>query len=81
MLRICVIQSHFTYRQDTKRVRRMHCLCLRPPQVTLETKGVVEWVSVGFFHAFVAAFSVIIVSEMGDKTFFIAAIMAMKHSR
>lgn len=39
------------------------------------------WVSVGFFHAFVAAFSVIIVSEIGDKTFFIAAIMAMRHSR
>jgi len=36
---------------------------------------------VGFLHAFVAAFSVIIVSELGDKTFFIAAIMAMKHPR
>lgn len=31
----------------------------------------------GFIHAFVAAFSVIIVSEIGDKTFFIAAIMSM----
>ncbi|KAL1129608.1 hypothetical protein AAG570_012553, partial [Ranatra chinensis] len=37
--------------------------------------------SLGFIHAFVASFSVIIVSEIGDKTFFIAAIMAMKHSR
>ncbi|CAB0005210.1 unnamed protein product [Nesidiocoris tenuis] len=35
----------------------------------------------GFVHGFVASFSVIIVSEIGDKTFFIAAIMAMKHSR
>ncbi|XP_054261622.1 transmembrane protein 165 isoform X3 [Macrosteles quadrilineatus] len=35
----------------------------------------------GFIHAFVASLSVIIVSEIGDKTFFIAAIMAMKHSR
>lgn len=35
----------------------------------------------GFTHGFVASFSVIIVSEIGDKTFFIAAIMAMKHSR
>lgn len=34
-----------------------------------------------FIHGFVAAFSVIIVSELGDKTFFIAAIMAMRHSR
>ena len=35
----------------------------------------------GFIHAFIAAISVIIVSELGDKTFFIAAIMAMRHSR
>lgn len=35
----------------------------------------------GFTHAFIAALSVIIVSELGDKTFFIAAIMAMRHSR
>lgn len=37
--------------------------------------------NIGFIHAFVAAISVIIVSEIGDKTFFIAAIMAMKHPR
>ncbi|KAG9509889.1 Transmembrane protein [Fragariocoptes setiger] len=34
-----------------------------------------------FLHAFLASLSVIIVSELGDKTFFIAAIMAMKNSR
>nr|XP_022326162.1 transmembrane protein 165-like [Crassostrea virginica]XP_022326753.1 transmembrane protein 165-like [Crassostrea virginica] len=37
--------------------------------------------NVGFLHAFIASLSVIIVSELGDKTFFIAAIMAMRHSR
>jgi putative Ca2+/H+ antiporter (TMEM165/GDT1 family) len=37
--------------------------------------------SVGFWHALVASLSVIIVSELGDKTFFIAAILAMRHSR
>ncbi|KAI6239039.1 GDT1 family protein [Aphelenchoides fujianensis] len=37
--------------------------------------------NIGFYHAFVAAFSVIVVSELGDKTWFIAAIMAMRHSR
>jgi putative Ca2+/H+ antiporter (TMEM165/GDT1 family) len=37
--------------------------------------------SLGFWHAFVASVSVIIVSELGDKTWFIAAIMAMRHSR
>ena len=36
---------------------------------------------IGFLHAFVASISVIIVSELGDKTFFIAAIMSMRHSR
>lgn len=35
----------------------------------------------GFIHAFVASLSMIIVSELGDKTFFIAAIMAMRHAR
>ena len=37
--------------------------------------------NLGFIHAFVASISVIVVSELGDKTFFIAAIMAMRHSR
>lgn len=32
-------------------------------------------------HALVASFSVIIISELGDKTFIITAIMAMKNSR
>ncbi len=35
----------------------------------------------GFIHAFIASISVIVVSELGDKTFFIAAIMAMRYSR
>lgn len=37
--------------------------------------------NLGFGHAFLASFSVIIVSEIGDKTFFIAAIMSMKYPR
>ncbi|KAG9510873.1 Transmembrane protein [Fragariocoptes setiger] len=32
-------------------------------------------------HALLASFSVVIVSEIGDKTFFITAIMAMRNSR
>lgn len=35
----------------------------------------------GFMNAFIASLSVILVSELGDKTFFIAAILAMKSSR
>lgn len=40
-----------------------------------------KFTDIKFIHAFVASLSVIIVSEIGDKTFFIAAIMAMRHSR
>ena len=43
-------------------------------------KNLVE-VDLGFIHAFLASLSVIIVSELGDKTFFIAAILAMKNPR
>lgn len=38
-------------------------------------------VDLGFIHGFIASLSVILVSELGDKTFFIAAIMAMRHPR
>ncbi|XP_075985807.1 putative divalent cation/proton antiporter TMEM165 isoform X2 [Anticarsia gemmatalis] len=34
-----------------------------------------------FWQGFLASLSVVVVSELGDKTFFIAAIMAMKHPR
>lgn len=37
--------------------------------------------NVGFLHAFVETLSMILFSELGDKTFFIAAIMAMRHAR
>ena len=43
-------------------------------------KNLVE-VDLGFIHAFLASISVIIVSELGDKTFFIAAILSMKNPR
>lgn len=36
---------------------------------------------VSFLHAFIASISVILVSELGDKTFFIAAIMSMTNPR
>ncbi|EDQ92127.1 uncharacterized protein MONBRDRAFT_14366 [Monosiga brevicollis MX1] len=34
-----------------------------------------------FTHAFIGGLSMMVVSELGDKTFFIAAILAMRHSR
>lgn len=33
------------------------------------------------FHSFVLSFAMIIVSEIGDKTFLVAALMAMRHAR
>ncbi|CAG0914284.1 unnamed protein product [Notodromas monacha] len=35
----------------------------------------------GFFKGLVSSLSIVLVSEIGDKTFFIAAIMAMRHAR
>mmetsp|Transcript_10424 Transcript_10424/g.5355 ORF Transcript_10424/g.5355 Transcript_10424/m.5355 type:complete len:120 (-) Transcript_10424:154-513(-) len=35
----------------------------------------------GFLQGFLTAFSLMIASELGDKTFFVAAILAMKYSR
>lgn len=43
-----------------------------------------SWFSPGILklsQTFIASVSIIVVSELGDKTFFIAAIMAMKHSK
>ncbi|KAF2724923.1 UPF0016-domain-containing protein [Polychaeton citri CBS 116435] len=34
-----------------------------------------------FFHSFVLSFAMIIFSEIGDKTFLVAALMAMRHDR
>ncbi|CAL8306982.1 unnamed protein product [Lota lota] len=51
------------------------------PIVTVGSGDDTNMGNLGFIHAFVASFSVIIVSELGDKTFFIAAIMAMRYNR
>lgn len=50
-------------------------------KLTMETDYLNIFHKTGFLNAFVASLSVIIVSELGDKTFFIAAILAMKNSR
>ncbi|XP_037105649.1 transmembrane protein 165 [Syngnathus acus] len=52
-----------------------------PPLVPVVKENDHSQGNLGFIHAFVAAISVIIVSELGDKTFFIAAIMAMRYNR
>lgn len=50
-------------------------------KLTMDTDYLNIFHKTGFLNAFVASLSVIIVSELGDKTFFIAAILAMKNSR
>ncbi|XP_037076254.1 transmembrane protein 165-like isoform X1 [Pollicipes pollicipes] len=65
--------EHHTHASSTEKVPvTVHDGSPFPPAATAA-------LDVGFAHGFVAAFSVIIVSELGDKTFFIAAIMAMRH--
>uniref|UniRef100_A0A034UZ86 GDT1 family protein n=1 Tax=Bactrocera dorsalis TaxID=27457 RepID=A0A034UZ86_BACDO len=49
---------------------------LNEPDATNEPKT-----NSGFIDAFSASISVILFTELGDKTFFIAAIMAMRHPR
>ncbi|XP_078404118.1 putative divalent cation/proton antiporter TMEM165 [Cetorhinus maximus] len=51
------------------------------PMANVVSDESVTKTNLGFIHAFVASISVIIVSELGDKTFFIAAIMAMRYNR
>lgn len=48
-------------------------------EVSASTKAEIE--NLKFTPAFLQSISMILVSEIGDKTFFIAAIMAMRHSR
>ena len=52
---------------------------LSPAESLAETGSTIS--DDNFVHGFFAALSVIIVSELGDKTFFIAAILSMKHPR
>lgn len=52
-------------------------------EITIETRSGQKRVPVtdNFYTSFGTAFGMIIFSELGDKTFLIAAIMAMRHSR
>lgn len=50
-----------------------------PKPVPIDNSG--KAAAQGFIGGFISSFSMIVVSELGDKTFFIAAIMAMRHAR
>lgn len=65
---------------ETAAERRIELMKSDPYHHLVKGKNIVE-IDFGFVHAFLASLSVIIVSELGDKTFFIAAIMAMRHPR
>lgn len=52
------------------------------PLVSPFAINVANWAaSSGYLHGLIASLTVIIVSEIGDRTFFIAALLAMKSSR
>ncbi|EME88463.1 uncharacterized protein MYCFIDRAFT_201553 [Pseudocercospora fijiensis CIRAD86] len=53
-----------------------------PPSSTpVASKPVEEMEWHEWFHSFVLSFTMIIFSEIGDKTFLVAALMAMRHAR
>lgn len=55
---------------------------LEPQPIELDGSGSIKAKGTdGFIGGFISSFSMIVVSELGDKTFFIAAIMAMRHAR
>lgn len=76
---------HFFFRQQNE---QKHAAVLSKDGVINEADNINKsnnydklFGDVSFVHAFIASLSVILVSELGDKTFFIAAIMAMRHPR
>lgn len=50
-----------------------------PPSTITKSTADMEWHE--WFHSFVLSFTMIIFSEIGDKTFLVAALMAMRHPR
>lgn len=52
-----------------------------PTTLTTIVPPYATWTDNDFVHGLTASFMVILVSELGDKTFFIAAILSMKHAR
>ena len=65
---------------DEPAVKKIH---ISEPKSKPEISSISQYygVSCSFVQGFIATLSVVIVSELGDKTFFIAAIMAMRHPR
>lgn len=51
-----------------------------PPAKPIPIPDIIH-LGIGFWSSFVTAFLIILISELGDKTFLIAAILAMRHSR
>ncbi|KAI8046414.1 hypothetical protein M5D96_002618 [Drosophila gunungcola] len=70
------IQSDMEMQADLNKPTDLSSLAEKPKDAAdrPKTKGT-------FIDAFTASISVILLTELGDKTFFIAAIMAMRHPR
>ncbi|KAH8369464.1 hypothetical protein KR009_011688 [Drosophila setifemur] len=71
------IQSNMEVQRDLNKPTDLSSLAEKPKDSSdRQSKG-----KGNFIDAFTASISVILLTELGDKTFFIAAIMAMRHPR
>lgn len=73
-------KGHKEYTQSQTDTLRDPPVVAQPHLLTLETSEDLNGISQPF-HSFLLSFIMIIFSEIGDKTFLIAALMAMKHPR
>jgi len=76
---VCLVQTAWAEPQEQPKAGESGSEALSPAEILAEKGSLIS--DDNFLHGFLAALSVIIVSELGDKTFFIAAILSMKHPR
>lgn len=67
-------------------VSKLHAFLQQPLNASIEGSssssfGLPELSLVGFWKAFTSGVAMILATEIGDKTFFIAAVLSMKHDR
>ena len=62
-------------------LKKLEAFLQKPLPASSSGGGFLEFNLVGFWKAFTSSLAMIIATEIGDKTFFIAAVLSMKHSR
>lgn len=76
---VCLVHTAWAEPEEQPKAGESGSEALSPAEILAEKGSLIS--DDNFLHGFLAALSVIIVSELGDKTFFIAAILSMKHPR